>query len=166
MCAAATNSVSRPRAGFTLIELLISLAILGVLATMLVPVVQMQMQRGREAQLREGLREIRVAIDEYKRASDAGRIAKRAGASGYPPNLEMLVEGVVDLKNPKAGKLRFLRRIPTDPVAPTARSADVGGWGLRSYASEANDPRSGDDVFDVYSRSSQKGLNGIPYSQW
>ena len=148
--------------GFTLVELLVSLAILGVLATMLVSVVQLQIQRTKEAQLRDALREIRHAIDDYKAASDDGRITKRAGGSGYPATLQVLVDGVPDLRDPKR-KLRFLRRIPPDPFGLSGESSD---WQLRSYASEASAPREGDDVYDVVSRARGTGLNGVPYSKW
>ena len=148
--------------GFTLVELLVTLAILGVLATMLVPVVQLQVQRSKEVQLREALREIRRAIDDYKTAADEGRIAKRAGGSGYPQSLQVLVDGVPDLRDPKR-KLRFLRHIPADPFAAVSEGTD---WLLRSYASEASDPRAGDDVYDVVSRAKGIGLNGISYSKW
>ena len=148
--------------GFTLVELLVSLAILGVLATMLVSVVQLQVQRTKEAPLRDALREIRRAIDDYKTASDDGRITKRAGGSGYPASLQVLVDGVPDLRDPKR-KLQFLRRIPLDPFVPAGESPD---WQLRSYASEASAPREGDDVYDVISRARGTGLNGVPYSKW
>jgi len=148
--------------GFTLVELLVTLAILGILATMLVPVAQLQIQRAKEAQLRDALREIRRGIDDYKAAADDGRIAKRAGGSGYPQSLQVLVEGVPDLRDPKR-KLRFLRHIPADPFSAAPNGAD---WMLRSYASEASDPRPGEDVYDVVSRATGIGLNGISYSKW
>jgi len=152
--------------GFTLIELLVTLAIVALLGAMVVPVSQTVIQRRNEGTLRASLREIRAAIDAYKRAGDEGRIAKAAGATGYPPKLDLLVEGVQDLRSPKKAKIYFLRRLPRDPFNGDAALDDAQTWGKRSYASEANEPREGDDVYDVYSTSGKTGLNGIPYSRW
>ncbi|BFG79479.1 type II secretion system protein [Paraburkholderia terrae] len=152
--------------GFTLIELLVTLAILGVLACMTVPVAQVMRQREREQELRVALHEIRNAIDAYKSASKEGRIAKEAGATGYPTGLDVLVDGVKDQTDPKGHKLYFLRRIPRDPMNPDAQPGDAATWGKRAYASEADDPQEGDDVYDVYSTSTGIGLNGIAYRKW
>ncbi len=156
--------------GFTLIELMVTLAILAVLATMTVPLAQLQVQRSQEQELRNALREIRAAIDAYKRASDEGRIRAAVGTTGYPPSLEVLVEGVDDQRDPQRRKLYFLRRVPRDPFHANADAAGAGDasatWGKRSYASEASDPREGDDIFDVFSRSPLVGLNGVPLRQW
>jgi len=163
-----SRSHSRSRArGFTLIELLVTLAILGVLASMTVPVAQVMRQREREQQLRAALHEIREAIDAYHTASKDGRIQKEAGASDYPVNLELLVQGVPDQQDPKAHKMYFLRRIPRDPMNDhDPQLADAATWGKRAYASEADDPQEGDDVYDVYSMSNGIGLDGIPYRKW
>lgn len=152
--------------GFTLIELLVTLAILAVLATLVVPVAQLQQQRQREAELRSALREIRQAIDAYKRASDEGRIAREAGSSGYPPTLQALVQGVEDRRHPERKKLFFLRRLPRDPFDPDAERPAHETWGLRAHDSEADDPRAGDDVYDVHSLSPGRSLRGDPYRAW
>lgn len=162
--------------GFTLIELMVALAIVGVLAAGLFPLAQLDKQREREAELRRSLRDIREAIDAYKRATDEGRIAKSADASGYPPSLEILVEGAVDAKSPPptTRRIYFLRRLPADPFAAEfgrsesrddARTA-ARGWGRRSYASPPDTPAEGADVFDVYSTAAGTALNGVPYRQW
>ncbi|MGQ0544174.1 MAG: type II secretion system protein [Betaproteobacteria bacterium] len=145
--------------GFTLIELLITVAILAVLASVALPVAETTVQRGKEQELRLALREMRSAIDAYKAAFDEGAIERKIGASGYPPTLAALVEGVPDARTPEEKRLYFLRRIPADPLGG-------GAWGLRSYASAADDPREGADVYDVYSRSEGIGINGVPYGEW
>lgn len=145
--------------GFTLIELVVTVTIVALLASVAMPLAEATVQRNREQDLRRSLREIREAIDAYKLAADEGRIERKADASGYPERLEVLVEGVPDKKDPKGGKLYFLRRIPADPMGG-------GEWGLRSYASPADAPEEGKDVYDVYSKSMETGLNGIPYRLW
>jgi general secretion pathway protein G len=157
----------RTTTGFTLIELVMTVAILGLLATMVVPVVQLAAQRDKEKELRSALREIRGALDAYKSAVDQGKIAKpSASVSGYPESLSDLVEGVDDLGNAKSSKRYFLRRIPRDPFSSDATLPAEESWGLRSYSSSPDDPREGDDVYDVHSLSNGTGLNGVPYREW
>jgi general secretion pathway protein G len=145
--------------GFTLIELLIVVAIVALLASVAAPLAELGWQRSKEQDLRHALREIRGAIDAHKRAAEDGQIEKKADASGYPPTLAVLVDGGPDKSDPKGSKLYFLRRIPKDPITGE-------DWGLRSYASPADSPQTGKDVFDVYSRSEELGLNRIPYKEW
>lgn len=151
--------------GFTLIEIMVTLTLLGILALAVVPLSQMSVKRQQESELRHALREIRDALDAWKKAVDEGRIASSAALSGYPPSLESLVEGKEDLQHPGRRKLFFLRRIPRNPFSEAAQPA-ASTWGLRSYASEANDPKPGEDVYDIYPLNSGNGLNGIPYRDW
>jgi general secretion pathway protein G len=145
--------------GFTLVELLIVVAIMALLASIAAPLAELSYQRGKEQELRTALREIREAIDTYKRAADDGKIEKSADSSGYPPSLKTLVEGVPDKSSPEKSTLYFLRRIPRDPISGEE-------WGVRAYASPANDPQPGKDVYDVYSKSEEIGLNKVPYKEW
>lgn len=157
----------RPNArGFTLIELVVTVLIVSILSLMALPLAEVAVQRSREQDLRLALRQIRGAIDAYKLAADQGHIVKEVDSSGYPATLNLLVDGVDDASSPTPRKIYFLRRIPRDPfdTDPNASAADT--WGKRSYQSPPDDPQPGDDVFDVYSLASGKGLNGIPYREW
>lgn len=152
--------------GFTVIEMVVTVAIIGLLASIALPLAELTVQRAREHELRRALREIRTAIDAYKAASDQGRVAKAADASGYPPNLDILVEGVPDARDPGKRPIYFLRRLPRDPFHDAAQDRAADTWGLRSYDSPPDAPRAGKDVFDVYSRSQASGINGVPYREW
>lgn len=152
--------------GFTLIEMVVTLAIVGVLAAGAMPLAEMVARRAKESELRVALRQIRDGLDAYKAAFDAERIERKVGASGYPPDLAALVEGVTDAADPAGRKIYFLRRIPRDPLFADPTVPADKTWGKRSYASPPSAPREGADVFDVYSLSEGVGLNGVPYREW
>jgi general secretion pathway protein G len=152
--------------GFTLIELAVTVAIVGILAAAAVPVLEMSAQRAKESELKADLRQIREALDAYRKAGDEGRIAKDAGGSGYPKKLEDLVAGMDDITSPSKAKVYFLRRLPRDPFSSDPALPAAATWGTRSYASPPDAPQPGDDVYDVYSLSPRIGLNGVPYKQW
>ena len=152
--------------GFTLIELVVTVAIVAVLASAIVPLNELAQQRGKEQDLRRALREVRGAIDAYKQASDEGRIQKRIGESGYPKRLEDLAEGIEDQKSPKRERMYFLRRVPRDPFATDPSLAPAESWGKRAYSSPPDDPREGEDVFDVFTLAQGKGINGRSYKEW
>jgi general secretion pathway protein G len=150
--------------GFTFIELLVVSALLLILASAAMPLAKVTMQRQREAELRRSLREMRTAIDKYKDAVDTGQIGStdiRAGSEGYPADLETLVEGVSAAGDASGRKLKFLRRIPIDPMT---NSTD---WGKRSYQDRPDTSSwGGQNVFDVYSKSEATALDGTKYKDW
>lgn len=148
------------QAGFTLAELVMVAAIMLILAAVALPVAKFTSKRARETELRASLRDMRNAIDEYKRYSDVGLIPVDLGSEGYPSELELLVEGV-DIVGQVDKKARFLRRIPIDPM--TGKDE----WGLRSFQDEPDATSwGGENVYDVYSTSQGVGLNGVPYRKW
>jgi general secretion pathway protein G len=146
--------------GYTLVEMTIVVVLLSILALVALPVSRYTSKRLKEAELRQELRTMRNAIDEFKRYSDAGLIPVELGTDGYPAELEVLIEGVEIVGQVDMEK-RFLRRIPVDPMTGEAE------WGLRSYQDEPDSTSwGGENVYDVYSLSGGVGLNGVPYSQW
>ena len=155
-----------PASGFTVIELVITVALVAILSTIALPLAEVTMQRAREQELRSALRQMREAIDAYKQAADEGRVAKSAIEPGYPKSLESLAAGVENLTDLKKAKIYFLRRVPRDPMASDSALAPAQTWGTRSYKSPLDDPKPGDDVYDVYSLSAGVGLNGIRYRDW
>ncbi|HAK55456.1 MAG: type II secretion system protein [Vicinamibacterales bacterium] len=151
-------------AGYTFVELLVVSTILLTLASAIMPLAQVTMQRQREIQLRRVLREMRTAIDRYKDAVDTGAISPidvEPGSEGYPPDLETLVEGVPMANDASGRTLKFLRRVPIDPLMKSAE------WGLRSYQDDA-DARSwgGQNVYDVFTTSRGTALDGTEYRTW
>lgn len=151
--------------GFTLLELMVTLALLALIASIALPMTELTMTRNKEAELHGALRQIRESLDAYKQAADEGHIAIRPGDSGYPKNLAVLVDGVEDAKSPTHTKMNFLRRIPRDPFADLDQQPE-DTWGMRSYQSPHDNPKPGDDVYDVYSLSTDTGINGVPYRDW
>lgn len=156
--------------GYTLVELVAVLAIMAILTAALLPLAEVGVRAGKERQLREALWEIRDALDRYKRLHDAGQIAvSGASESGYPPDLLTLAQGAPQVLPDKTVSAQarhfFLRRIPRDPFAAAQLPAEKT-WGLRSYASSAERPEAGADVYDVYSTSTEKALDGTLYRNW
>lgn len=157
---------ARQLRGFTLIELVVTVAIVSILALAASPLLETTVRRQKESELRAALREIRGAIDAYRLAVDDGKIAKKADESGYPGRLEELFQGVENRQDPAKGKIYLLRRLPRDPFNREHELSAAQTWGKRSYASPPDQPQEGADVFDVYSRSEERGSNGIPYREW
>lgn len=148
---------SGAEAGLTLIELIVTVAILALLASAAVPVARWDIKRVKERQLRSDLWEMRKAIDNYKDAADKGGIQTKVDSQNYPPDLDTLVKGV----EYQGKKLKFLRRIPVDPMTGKAE------WGMRSMQDEPTaDSWGGQSVFDVYSKSQGTALNGTKYADW
>jgi general secretion pathway protein G len=152
--------------GFTLIELVVTVMIVSILAAGAVPITQLTIQRNKETELKQALRQIREAIDLYKKAADEGKIKKTIDQTGYPPSLELLEQGVINQKDIKRKVIKFIRKIPRDPMSSDADIKPVETWAKRSYASDVNAPAEGADVFDVYSRSTKKAIDGTLYNTW
>ncbi|MGC4396497.1 type II secretion system protein [Hydrogenophaga sp. T2] len=154
--------------GFTLVELLVTLALVGVAAVVVLPMASLVEQRAKEAELRQALRVLRTAIDEYKTAADAGLIAKRTGASGYPPDLDTLVKGAprTSTFGFNSSAMVFLRSIPRDPFHSDKTVPASRTWDLRRYGAQAGDHAPGDDVFDVSSRADGQALDGSWLRDW
>jgi general secretion pathway protein G len=150
----------RNSSGVTLIELMVTMVIMSILATAILPLSRITYKRSKEIELRQDLRIIRESIDEYKKLVDEQKISKQALSSGYPESLDVLVKGV-ELQGPVPVKQKFLRRIPKDPMT------EDGEWGLRSYSDEPDsDIWGGQDVYDVYSKSDETALDGSLYRDW
>lgn len=156
-------SAGRGQHGFTYLELVATTAILMIMASAIMPMARVTRKRQKEIELRRELRILRTAIDEYKKMVDAGRIGGmdvKLGSEGYPPTLEILVEGVSPVGTVDK-KLKFLRRIPVDPMTRTAE------WGLRCYQDDADsDSWCGSNVYDVYTKSQGEALDKTKYSDW
>ncbi len=147
----------RGEAGLSLVELIVTVAILAILASAAVPVARFQVKRQKERELRYDLWQMRDAIDHYKDAADRNLIQTKVDSQNYPPDLDTLVNGV----EIQTKKVRFLRRIPVDPMTGKAE------WGLRSMQDDpTSDSWGGQSVFDVYSKSDRTGLDGTKYNTW
>ena len=150
--------------GYTFIEVIVVTAILLILASAVMPLAQVTSQRQREVELHRELRTVRTALDRFKDAVDTGQIAAselEPGNEGYPPDLESLVEGITPANDASGRKLKFLRRIPIDPMT---NSMD---WGLRSYQDKPDSTSwGGKNVFDIYTKSTATALDGTKYRDW
>lgn len=151
------EGITHSQAGLTLIELIIVVAIVSILATAAIPIARFQVRREKERELRRDLWEMRAAIDRYKDAADKGAFQVKADSLGYPPDLQTLVDGV----DVQGKTVRFLRKIPVDPMTGNT------DWGLRSNQDDPDsDSFGGQNVFDVYSKSTGTALDGTKYSTW
>ena len=147
----------RDQRGFSLVELIIAITIMSILAGAAVPLVRVRVRRDKERELRRDLWEMRDAIDRYKDAADRGAFQIKVGTDGYPPDLETMVNGV----DVQGKKVRFLRRIPVDPMTGKAE------WGLRSNQDEPDSTSwGGQNVFDVYTQSQGTAIDGTKYADW
>lgn len=151
------TAIRRRMRGFTLIELIVAITILLILTGMAVPLARVSIKRERERDLRRDLWMMRDAVDRYKDAADRGAFQTKVGSEGYPPDLDTLVNGV----DVGGKKLKFLRRIPIDPMTGNT------DWGLRSMQDDPDsDSWDGNNVFDVYTKSEGTGLDGTKYKDW
>ena len=152
-----SGRITNPESGLTLVELIIVVAIISILATAAIPIARFQVKRVKERELRRDLWEMRDAIDHYKDAADKGAFMTKIDSMNYPPDLQTLVDGV-DVQDKK---VKFLRRIPVDPMTGNT------DWGLRSNQDDADsDSFGGQNVFDVHTKSQGTGLDGTKYSTW
>ena len=153
-----------PERGYTFIELLVVSAIVMLMASAVMPLARVTATRQREADLHRALREVRTAIDKYKDAADSQQIASlevKAGSEGYPADLQVLVEGVAVQNDATGRKLKFLRRVPVDPLTHSTE------WGMRSYQDEPDATRwGGQNVFDIYTKFEGTALDGTKYRDW
>jgi general secretion pathway protein G len=158
------QSARAGQSGFTFVELLVVCTILLILASAVMPLAKVSIQRQRESELRRDLREMRTAIDKFKDAADAGAISPfdiKAGSENYPATLELLVDGVTKANDATGVKLKFLRRIPMDPMTHSTE------WGMRAYSDRPDSTSwGGSSVFDVYTKSEGKALDGTKYKDW
>jgi general secretion pathway protein G len=161
---ACAKAAAAREAGYTFVELVIVTAVLLILATMVMPLAQVTSQRQREAELRRTLREMRTAIDKFKDAVDSGQIPQtelEPGSEGYPADLETLVEGVSAAGDASGRKLKYLRRIPIDPMTSSTE------WGMRSYQDRPDSTSwGGQNVFDVFTTNTDTALDGTKYNEW
>lgn len=164
-----TKGRSRAR-GFTIVELLVTVALVGIAASVALPLQTVIQTRAKESELKDALRTIRKGLDDFKAAADAGMIDRQTGASGYPQTLEQLVNGVPRTRSAMTGfnphPFIVLRRLPRDPFAtdPTLSAAQT--WAIRSYNSKPGEFKGGKDVFDIASKSDKIGIDGTPYAEW
>jgi general secretion pathway protein G len=158
------RALARRQGGYSFVELLVVASIILVLASGVLPLARVTVQRQREMELHRVLRELRTAIDKYKDAVDTGQIGGtdvKTGNEGYPEDLEVLVDGVTAANDASGRKLRFLRRIPIDPMTKTT------DWGLRSYQDKPDATNwGGQNVFDVFTKSTGTALDGTKYRDW
>jgi general secretion pathway protein G len=157
---AGTGTARADRRGFTLVEMLVTLTVLAILASAIVPIAKTAIQREKELELRRDLRQLREAIDAYKKLADEKKMESEEDGEGYPPDLETLVKGRTG-SGSKKKLIRFLRRIPRDPMTGST------DWGLRSYQDDRDSDVWGEEnVYDVYSKSRAKALDGTRYNEW
>jgi general secretion pathway protein G len=160
--------LSNKKRGFTLVELMVTLGIMAVLAAIAVPYAETAMKRSKEMELTAGLRTIRTAIDKFNQDYKDGKISKQcncASEEGYPADLKVLISGA-DVSGAAGGKIKYLRRIPRDPFADQSQPSEEQ-WGLRAYGDDPDSSSwSGRDVYDVYTRSEKKALDGSKYDTW
>ena len=159
-----SRSARHSCSGFTYLEMVATAAILLILASAILPMARVTRTRTREIELRRELRTMRTAIDRYHQAVVEGKIGGtdvKLGSNGYPPDLDVLVEGVTQVGRVDGVKLKFLRRVPKDPITGTT------DWGMRCYQDDSkNDSWCGQNVWDVYTKSGGKGLDGTRYKEW